>query len=126
MDKKSKQLGMSASTAAHRLRVDLLFKFAILSGHKCYHCNGDLVRETFSIEHKKAWLDSADPKAIFFDLDNIAFSHIGCNSANKRHPHQKYFSEDERRAGALKAQREWKRNNYSATARAKKFAERGN
>ncbi len=36
-------------------------------------------RETFSIEHIVPWLDSDDPKGLFFDLNNIAFSHLSCN-----------------------------------------------
>jgi hypothetical protein len=35
--------------------------------------------DTFSIEHIEPWLDSNDPVEKFFDLDNIAFSHIKCN-----------------------------------------------
>jgi hypothetical protein len=33
-----------------------------------------------SIDHKNPWQAAADPKASFFDLDNIAFSHLRCNS----------------------------------------------
>lgn len=36
-------------------------------------------RDTFSIEHKEAWLDSEDPVGMYFDLDNISFSHHSCN-----------------------------------------------
>jgi hypothetical protein len=32
-----------------------------------------------SIEHKIPWLDSEDPKDLFFNLNNIAFSHLTCN-----------------------------------------------
>lgn len=77
--KKHSQLGMNASTASHRLVKDLLFKFAVDAGHVCFRCNKDLVRETFSIEHKIAWLDSEYPIDLFFDLNNIAFSHLPCN-----------------------------------------------
>lgn len=79
MDKKKDQLGMNPSTAAHRLRVDLLFKFVIELGYTCYRCDKELTRETFSIEHKEPWLNSSDPVGKFFDLDNIAFSHKSCN-----------------------------------------------
>ncbi len=33
----------------------------------------------FSIEHKIPWQSAEDPKESFFDLDNIAFSHLKCN-----------------------------------------------
>jgi hypothetical protein len=125
MDKKQQQLGMNPSTAAHRLRVDLLFQFAIQLGYKCHHCDGELSRDTFSIEHKTAWIDAEDPKAMFFDLSNIGFSHLGCNSRNKRHPHQIYFTEEERKAGALVKTREWKRKNYNAEARNIKYKRTG-
>lgn len=41
-------------------------------------------RETFSIEHKIPWLDSEDPTGLFFNLDNISFSHKSCNYEAKR------------------------------------------
>jgi hypothetical protein len=81
-DKKIAQLGMDPATASHRLLKDLLFKLAIDAGHKCHHCRGDLTRETLSIEHKQPWLDSDDPKSLFFDLENVAFSHKACNFRN--------------------------------------------
>lgn len=125
MNKKHVELGMNPSTAAHRLRVDLLFMFAKQLGHKCFHCGGELDRKTFSIEHKSPWLGSANPVEMFFDLENIAFSHVGCNSRHKRHPRQKYFSEEEKRAGLLRVRAEWKRKNYSAEKRAEKFKKNG-
>jgi len=44
-----------------------------------------MTRENFTIEHKVPWLDSEDPVKMFFDLDNIAFSHHKCNVAERRH-----------------------------------------
>jgi len=76
---KHEKLGMNPSTAAHRLRVDLLFDLAVKAGHTCFRCSQPLTRETFSIEHKLAWQSAADPKASFFDLRNIAYSHLACN-----------------------------------------------
>ncbi len=84
--KKALQLGMNPSTANSRLNRDILFMLVIASGHKCYRCGGELTRETFTIEHKEHWLDSEDPKAKFFDLANIAFSHHSCNSGASRQP----------------------------------------
>lgn len=82
--KKKNQLGMNPSTASGRLLKDILFNLAINAGHKCFQCQGDLTRETFSIEHKIPWLDSDDPARLFFDLDNIAFSHHKCNVGARR------------------------------------------
>lgn len=79
--KKSKQLGMNVSTAQGRLRKDIMFHLAQIIGLDiCHQCGGVIETvEEFSIEHKIPWLDSEDPKGMFFDLDNIAFSHLSCN-----------------------------------------------
>ena len=38
-----------------------------------------------SIEHKIPWLDSDNPKELFFNLEkNIAFSHLSCNISAAR------------------------------------------
>ena len=84
MEQKIKQLGMNPSTASHRLIKDLLFDFIIKSGHKCHRCNGELTRETFSVEHITPWLDSENPLEMFFDLNNIAYSHLLCNTGARR------------------------------------------
>lgn len=78
-EKKSAQLGMPFGTANGRLRKILLFDLAGKLGlTKCYRCSEEILDiEDFTIEHKNAWLD-VDP-ALFWDLDNIAFSHLDCN-----------------------------------------------
>lgn len=84
MSKKSEQLGMDPSLASYRLVKDLLFDFIIKAGHKCYRCDNELTRETFSIDHKIVWLDSDSPIGLYFDLKNIKFSHKLCNSLAAR------------------------------------------
>lgn len=87
--KKQKQLGMNPSTASSRLIKDILFKFINdLNLNTCFHCNTAMSRENFSIEHKTPWLDSTTPKQLFFDLDNISFSHLSCNVSHSRKPHK--------------------------------------
>lgn len=81
MDRKKQQLGMNPSTASAKLIKDLLFDFVIKSGHKCFRCGGILTRDTFSIEHKVSWLNSDNPLKLFFDINNIAYSHLVCNVA---------------------------------------------
>lgn len=84
--KKSEQLGMPFGTACNRLRKKILY--AVLTkthsfSLNCYHCHeyiGDINK--LSIEHKKPWLDS--DISLFWDLDNIAFSHLSCNSLKSR------------------------------------------
>ena len=75
------QLGMSESTAKHRLTRLLLFDYAKQTGSGfCFRCGIELESvDNFSIEHKIDWLHSADPVGSFFDITNIAFSHRECN-----------------------------------------------
>lgn len=80
--KKSDTLGMPHGTAAHRLRKMLLFKYVQKAGDDiCYRCKLKIDKiDDLSIEHKKSWEGiSAD---LFWDLDNIAYSHIRCNVPN--------------------------------------------
>lgn len=78
--KKKDQLGMNPSTAQARLLKDILFKLVVDTNQdNCYHCGEPLDRESFSIEHKVPWLDSENPLDLFFDLNNISFSHLSCN-----------------------------------------------
>jgi hypothetical protein len=79
MDKQHKALGMNPSTARHRLRMDLLFKMATQLGHTCYRCGEPLTRDTFSLDHKVSWVNHKEPLQMFFDTDNVAFSHQSCN-----------------------------------------------
>lgn len=81
MNKKSEQLGMSISTAGYRLQRQILFNLLKeLSRDNCYRCNEKIITiEEFSVDHKINWLNN-DPN-LFWDLNNIAFSHRKCNCA---------------------------------------------
>lgn len=95
--KKNKQLGMNHSTASNRLVKDLLWSYIVKEEQNfCYHCNEEMDRESFSIEHKIPWLDSEEPKTLFFELENISFSHLSCNCRMAKKPHKKYQTEEER------------------------------
>jgi len=106
-NKKRVQLGMNPSTASGRLIKDILFKFVIDAEYNCYRCGEELTRETFSIEHKVPWLDSDNPVELFFDLDNISFSHHTCNSSHKRIPHKICFTVKERKAHKTKLSKKY-------------------
>lgn len=82
--KKFEQLGMPYGTACNRLRKMVLFNLLIKHGENmCYRCGRSIEDvKDLSIEHKKHWLDR--DVALFWDLDNIAFSHLSCNSKHKR------------------------------------------
>ena len=87
MSKKSEQLGMNPGTASNRLKKMLLWKYIIeVAANYCFQC-GDTIEniDELSIEHKQPWLDSDDSIGLFFNLDNIAFSHLSCNVGAKRH-----------------------------------------
>ena len=79
--KKYEQLGMPFGTAMGRLRKALMFKFASELGKDiCFQCGEPIENvDQLSVEHKIPWLDSQDPTAMFFDLENVAFSHLHCN-----------------------------------------------
>ncbi len=79
-----KELGESFSSAYHRLVKDLLYDFVSKSGIKCHQCGGEMTREDFSIEHKTPWKGSDDPKDLFFNIENISYSHRVCNTRAKR------------------------------------------
>ena len=77
---KKEQLGMDTGTASHKLLKDILWKLIQDTNQtKCFVCNEEMTRNTFSIEHKISWKDSVAPKDLFFDLSNISFSHKICN-----------------------------------------------
>ena len=81
--------------------------------------------EEFSIEHKMTWLDSSKPIHNFFDPNNIAFSHLKCNIADRRKPNKKYFTDDELKAANQSRRRNSKRRNYSAETRRAKYLRTG-
>lgn len=82
-----KELGMPLGTAQHRLRIQLLFKYIKKAGENfCFDCKEEILQPNeISIQHKKVWLH-VDVN-LFWDLDNIAFSHRWCNKP-ERYPHK--------------------------------------
>ncbi len=89
--KKNNQLGMSHGSATHKLRKAILFQLVQKTDQDiCYQCKKRIETiDEFSIEHIKPWLDSDNPGERFFDLDNIAFSHLVCNIKASRTPHKR-------------------------------------
>lgn len=115
--RKARLLGMSFGAANGRLRKALLFKLVGQLGlANCYRCGLELDNiDDFSIEHMEDWMGSADPVKIFFDVDNIAFSHRSCNSAAGGGSNKMYGSAKERKAA--QHQRWYKRNSTQFLAR---------
>ena len=81
-EKKKAVLGISLGTAANRLRKALLFSMAHrLKEDFCFRCGCQIETvDEFSVEHKESWQLSDNPVEAYFDLKNISFSHLGCNS----------------------------------------------
>ena len=99
MERKLNQLGMNPATASGRLVKDLLFDFVTKARYVCYRCKNPLTRDTFSIEHIVPWLDSDDPLALFFNLDNVAYSHLSCNVGASRKSQAPHGSRRRNKAG---------------------------
>lgn len=115
--KKAQQLGMNPSTAQQRLVKDLLWEH-VASHTPCHRCGGDMSRDTFSIEHLVPWLDSEDPVGLFFDLENVGFSHLACNVGASR----VYRTSPEHKR---KLATDWMRKNYDPEARRRKYERTG-
>lgn len=98
-DVKTAVLGVPFGTANARLRKMIIFALVQRLGEDvCYRC-GKLIEniEELSIEHKKAWLQQENPKEAFYDLENIAFSHLVCNVDARSLPFKKYEGTPEER-----------------------------
>lgn len=99
MDKKSKQLGIPIGKATHKLKKLILFNLVTNAKlNICYQCKLPIESDKeLSIEHKIPYLDSDNPVHLFFDLDNIGFSHLKCNAGAARrkngikHPSQESY-----------------------------------
>ena len=85
---KTKKLGMSPGKARNLLVNTLLFRFAQETEmDRCFRCEKPIVCvEDCSIDHIQNWLHSDNPVEVYFDLNNIAFSHRSCNYAASKKP----------------------------------------
>jgi len=95
-ERKDEALGMPHRTADMRLRREILFQLVQQAGRDiCYQCGEKITSyDEFSIEHKEPWLNSDDPPGLFFDLDNISFSHRSCNiraGSREEAPHGSFW-----------------------------------
>lgn len=83
-------LGEPYGTASAKLKKAILFKLVqILELNICFQCGKKIESvDDLSVEHKAPWQSAKDPRSTFYDLDNIAFSHLDCNSkaANRKVP----------------------------------------
>jgi len=122
-EKKDKVLGMPYGTASNRLHKQILYSLAAKCNQNiCCRCNKPIeVSTELSIEHKTAWLNAENPLEAFFDLDNIAFSHLSCNCKAARKVNKKNRTQEEMREV-------WRTNakrRYTTDKRRKKFLRSG-
>lgn len=92
------QLGMSVGAARNKLHKSILFDLVCkLEQNICFQC-GDFINniDDFSIEHMEPWLHKENSKDLYFDLNNIAFSHLKCNIKSARRLNKIYESDEER------------------------------
>ena len=109
-EKKNNMLGMPHGTAANRLRKNILFSLVCaLKANECFQCGGVIQSvEDLSIEHKEPWMQANDPVESFFDLNNIAFSHLKCNASAGLKVHSlNHTTAEDKRAHKNKVKRDW-------------------
>lgn len=109
-DTKSAALGINYCTASGQLKKSLMFDLARRLGLDiCFRCGKPISDvSSLSIEHKEAWMTAECPAEAFFDLDNVAFSHLSCNSAAAARPNKVYGSRKEQKQIADKRRRAWR------------------
>jgi len=80
---KNEFLGIAYGTACSKLRKMIMFDLLKqLNKDVCYKCGKQIENvDDFSIEHKNPWLYV--DKDLFWDLNNITFSHLKCNRPNR-------------------------------------------
>lgn len=88
MRTRSKLLGMDYGTAMNRLKKTIMLSLLQeLKRDVCCRC-GEQITEArdLSLEHVDAWMSHKQPQSAFWSLDNIKFSHLGCNcsAANRK------------------------------------------
>lgn len=100
ISKRQEKLGMSCGKANNILRKSIMFYLVQqLNLDICYRCGTKI--ETigeFTIEHKVDWLNSEKPVELFFNLENISFSHYTCNvKSGQKVPRKSTYTKEELR-----------------------------
>lgn len=81
--RKSAFLGMPYGTASNKLRKMVLFDLLCQMKHNCcFKCKKEIENvDQLSMEHMRPW--EGRSKELFWDLNNISFSHLRCNKPHK-------------------------------------------
>ncbi len=125
--RKDTLLGESHGAATHRLRKLLIFTYAKRCGDlDCFQCGKPIESiDALSIEHKKPWMQAEQPRMAFYDLDNIAFSHLRCNIGAATPVNKRHLTPEDRRQAKNKSQRESKKRLYTPEKRRRDYLEKG-
>lgn len=88
----AKTLGHNQIAHATRvLKNEIIWDFLLKTGATlCYRCNKPLTKQNWTIDHIIPWRNSQNPKLRFFDISNIAYSHLSCNSTANKHNYAGY------------------------------------
>ncbi len=92
----AESIGHSQMAHANRvLMKDLVFDYAQQLGlTNCLRCGKPLTRGDFTLDHKTPWRGMDNAKELFFDIENIRFSHFSCNSSapkrTSKHGYSRY------------------------------------
>jgi hypothetical protein len=74
-------LGTSLSTATMRLLRSIVFEFIEKTQtNTCHRCGLPMTRTDFSVEHIEDWRNKENALELFYDLSNISYSHVLCNT----------------------------------------------
>ncbi len=84
--RKAEILGMPYGTAGNRLRKLIMFHLLERHGENvCFKCKHPIETvDELSIEHIRPW--QLGGPHLFWDMDNIAFSHLSCNRQSVSKP----------------------------------------
>jgi hypothetical protein len=92
----------------------------------------DLIHSTIYVRHMysdkpcQLWQRGTSlPVGLFFDLDNVAFSHLSCNTGASRKPNQKYFTPEDRLEADRRLDRESYKRTYYPQKRREKYKKHG-
>lgn len=109
-EKSSELLGENIDGAWYKLRKMILFNQAKESGQDiCCRCHKRIEDiDEFSIEHVIPWKESSAPKKLFYDINNIKFSHERCNYRNEGRQRFRIFNSKSGMRGVVKTGERWK------------------
>jgi hypothetical protein len=76
-------LGLSFGAANHRLHRAVMWSLIEQCGRTdCFRCGSPMDESTYSVDHREPWL--GESVALFWDMQNIEFSHLRCNVDARR------------------------------------------